>query len=97
MSNGISSGVKINWGLVIQFATMVFLAGIAYASFETKEHAAQTAAELKRFNAETYMPRELSLEKWKNNDLSHEEMKKMLEEILREARNANKLQAAKTK
>lgn len=93
--NGISIGnttrEKISWGVIIQLITIIFLAGIAYASFETKNHAAETAAELKKFNAETYMPRELSLEKWHNNDLTHEEMKAMLSEILHEIQRGRKV------
>ena len=80
------SSLTYDWGLVIQLASIVFLTGVAYASFETKKHATGTAEELRSFNASTYMPRELSLEKWRHNDQAHEELKQMLQQILGELR-----------
>jgi hypothetical protein len=80
----------VNWGLLIQLATMLFLAGIAYASFETKTNAKITADAMTKFNADTYMPRELSIEKWRNNDNSHEKIQRALDDILNEMRNSKK-------
>ena len=96
MANGdvtMVTTTKHNWSLIIQLATILFLAGIAYASFETKQHAAETAEELRKFNQETYMPRELSLEKWANNDRKHEELQRTLDAILTELRRSNAAQA----
>jgi hypothetical protein len=96
MGNGNENTVNVmqpvkgfNWTVLIQLATMLFLAGIAYASFETKTHAAETAEQLRVFNAQTYMPRELSLEKWTNNDKKHDDIQRTLDAILIELRRDN--------
>jgi hypothetical protein len=62
------------------------MAGIAYASFQTK---ADAKADMK-YISETYMTKELSQERWKNNDDAHKMLELKLDEILKELRRKNK-------
>jgi hypothetical protein len=99
MGNGNESTVNvvqqrgISLSVIIQIATILILIGFTWASFETKADALAKSDAAAKFNRETYMPRELSLEKWSKNEDAHAEIKKALEannkllsELLNEAR-----------
>jgi hypothetical protein len=77
-----TSGKRISWGIIIQLATFLLMAGVAYASLQTK---ADARADLK-FVAETYVTKELSNERWANNKGDHEVITKKLDDILKELR-----------
>ena len=84
---------RLSWSLIFQIATLLFLAGIAYASFQTKNDAAAETKAALEFNVKTYMTRELSMERWSNNDVRLQsiekkigEVDKKLDDILREVR-----------
>ena len=73
---------RMSWSLIFQVATLIFLAGIAYASFQTKSQAKDDMD----YISKTYMPRELSIEKWTTNDKDHAKIDAKLDEILKELR-----------
>ena len=64
-----------------------FGAGASIAAFQTKAAAEENRKEILQYMDKNYMPRELSLEKWKNNEDAHKlimDGQKAILEALRE-------------
>lgn len=80
---------EVNWSIIVQLLTFIFLAGFAYATLETRKDHTQDINDLRKENTVLYMPRELSLEKWRINDESHARLEKLAAEIRDELRRAN--------
>jgi hypothetical protein len=79
------------WLTILIFSvTVAFSAGASLMAFETKAEAERKQVSLKEYADKTYMPRELSLEKWSTNESSHAKIEKSLDDILRELRRKTK-------
>lgn len=85
MANG--EHYKLNWSIiqiVIQILILVFMGGIAWNSFETSASHDKDMKDERVYNALTYMSKELSLEKWDQNNKKHDDIQKSLDTILLE-------------
>lgn len=68
------------WLTVLLFSISTALSiGFSIGTFETKAHAESTKKDMEIEMDRKYMPRELSIEKWTNNDKAHEDIKTALE------------------
>jgi hypothetical protein len=72
------------WLTILLFSISTALSvGFSLGTFETKAHAEEVKKALEQEMEKKYMPRELSIEKWTNNETAHTTIKTALEENTR--------------